>query len=212
MSKILEALVLAAVVAHVSAEAQVMVAGVVLDSGGAPVPNSLVEAFPVRAGGFVGNIPWIKTDQNGKFRITVAAGEYEIRAKNELEGYPDPNFLMSVDPSAVFPTITSRTQEIGAVEVKLGVRGGILEGIVRDEATQVIIPKAKVTIRDELRRERSVEVFSDAGGHFQLTVPKRPLQILATAPGYKVTSYENGEALTLSSGEHRTVTVGLAHK
>jgi hypothetical protein len=69
-----------------------------------------------------------------------------------------------------------------------------------------------VTIRDARRHEVFVEVFANDGGHFQFTVPNRPVRIFATAPGYEATGYGNEAELTLSQGERRSVTLDLTHQ
>jgi hypothetical protein len=191
------------------ARAQATIAGVVLDQEGAPVPYSSVEAFPVQDGGFVGNLAWEKADDRGNFSMNLREGRYEIRAKDESEGYPDPNALLSVDPSALFPEVTVSRQDILGVRVKLGPKGGILEGDVRDRVTQSPVPKAKVKICDSKRPGSFVEVFTDRTGHFQFTVPSRSLLISAVAQGYENTRFDKGNTVTLSAGERRSVVLEL---
>ncbi len=196
---------IAALIGPCTAWAQATVTGVVLDQSGTAVPNSRVEAFPVQGGGFVGNIAWAQVDDHGNFRMVLREGDYEIRAKDESGDYPDPNALLSVDPKAVFPRITISKQDISGVRVKLGSKGGILEGDLRDKVTHRPIPKAKITISDASRPKAFVEVFTDANGHFQFTVPSRALLVSVSARGYKISSFESGRPLTLSAGERRAV-------
>lgn len=98
-----------------SALCQVVVAGLVVDSGGHPLPGAFVEAFPMESGGFAGNLNWTKTDGDSSFHLSLRPGRYEIRAKDETDGYPDPNVLLSVDPEVVFPEVTVDKQEIRGV-------------------------------------------------------------------------------------------------
>ena len=206
MFRFLRIFAFAAFIHPFSAAGQPAIAGVVLDHQGSPVPNSFVEAFPIRSGGFVGDLLWTRVDEHGKFRLNVHEGRYEIRAKHESEGYPDPNALLSADATAVFPEVDVSTQEISGIVVKLGLRGGMLEGAVLDKATQSALPKAKVTIRDARDPRAFVEVFTDETGHFQFTVPRKPLRVSASAHGYRAS---DPEAVTLSAGEHRSVVLEL---
>src|SRR5271165_4669811 len=165
------------------AQGQAVVEGRVLNPDGLPAPGSSVEAFPVQEDGFAGTVSWTQVDDKGNFRLALPRGRYEIRAKNEPEGYPDPNSLLSADPGAIFPEVSVGALDIEGLRIKLGPKGGVLDGIVRDRATHAPIPKAKVTIRDVDRPQAFVEVFTDAAGRFRLTVPRRPLLISATGGG-----------------------------
>jgi hypothetical protein len=110
----------------------------------------------------------------------------------------------------VFPEVTVGQEAISGVRVVLGKKGGVLEGRLRDSATLLPIPKAKITIRDARNPEAFVEIFTDKAGHFQYTVPSKPIQIVATAAGHIAAFYANGAELTLSEGEHRAVDLDLA--
>jgi hypothetical protein len=212
MLRKMHGLILAVVIGSSLAQSQTTVAGTVVGPDGAPAPNSSVEAFPIQSDGFAGNLTWIKVDDHGNFRLTLHEGRYEIRAKDESEGYPDPNALLSVDPNALFPEVVVSREDISGVQVRLGLKGGILEGDVRDKVTQSPITNAKVTIRDVKKPEAFVEVFSDKAGHFQFTVPNKALQVLATAPGHVAVSYADGAELKLSGGERRSIVIELKHE
>ena len=188
---------------------QIIVEGKVVSPDGAPVPSSSVEAFPIQDGGFVGSLTWTRTDDKGNFRLNLRGGRYEIRAKDEEQGYPDPNALLSHDPNALFPEISVSEENISGVQVRLGPKGGILEGSVNDITTHGAIAQAKITIRDTKRPKAFVEVFSDKDGHFRFTVPSRPLSISASAPGYKTAKFPEGGPVTLSGGEHRFFAIDL---
>ena len=188
-----------------------IVTGVVTDADGSEVANAYITAMATD-GSSGGDLSWVHTDTHGRFRIALKPGRYLIRAKDEASGYPDPNFLLSADPIASFPEIVVDQADILGVRVRLGSKGGVLEGDVRDQETQSPVTQAKVTIRDARKPDVFVEVFSDKTGHFQFTVPKKPIQILATAPGYTTTYFGTGEALTLSGGERRSVVIELKHE
>jgi hypothetical protein len=141
--------------------------------------------------------------------LAVPEGRFEIRAKAESLGYPDPNALLSVDPTAVFPQVTVSKQDISGVQVKLGMKGGILDGDVRDKVTQRPVVKAKVTIRDRSRPGSFAEVFADTTGHWQFTVPSKALSISADAHGYKTAHFDASKPVTLSDGQRRNILIEL---
>jgi hypothetical protein len=193
--------------------AQMKVVGTVTNSEGVSVAGSLVGAFPIspRGGGVVGDRPnpWASTDADGKFSISLPPGYYRIRAKNEKDGYPDPIYWLSADPTAIFPEITVGTKEVSDVHVVLGKRGGVLSGELIEQGSLTPIPKGKVTLRDANNPNAYVEVFSDKGGHFHFTLPSKPIAVSASATGYGAASFAGGAAITLSSGEHKEIVIEL---
>src|SRR5712664_400788 len=99
------ALVLSPASEAVGAEATV--SGTVTDSTGSESAHALVQAIPrmkSENGGTVGSHPnpWIQTDEHGRFRVNLPAGRYKFQAKNEVDGYPDPMFLLNSDETATF--------------------------------------------------------------------------------------------------------------
>jgi hypothetical protein len=188
------------------------VSGVVTDAGGSALASASVAAIPVEEGASAGDFRWVRVDDQGKFRLALTPGRYVVRAKAEADGYPDPSFLLCADANSRFPEISVDRADVPDVHVLLGTRGGVLAGDLRDEITQQAVPRGKVTIRDARRRDAFVQVSADDRGHFQFTVPSKPIQLTAAAPGYRVTNYEDGAELVLSGGEHRTLTIGLGRK
>jgi hypothetical protein len=191
---------------------QGVVRGVVVDANGSPVPGAQVEAFPVRSTGVVAKVGWAKTDERAEFRLVLPLGRFQIRAKEESSGYPDPNYLLSADPAATFPEVVVSENDISGLEVRLGPKGGILEGETRDGSSQSPVSGAKVTITDAQRPEAFVEVFSDKSGHFQYTVPARTLIVSATAKGYRATRFDRGKELLLRDGKHLAIRLELEHQ
>jgi hypothetical protein len=196
--------------------AQSTVSGVVTDPNGSDVAHALVEAVarPTHdeaKGGTVGDRPnpWIQADGQGKFTLNLAHGRYKIRAKAESEGYPDPVFLLSTTPLAKFPEIIVGESDLCGVGVTLGPRGGVLEGNVRDDRTKLPIVGAKITISDAHKPVAYVEVFSDRSGHFQFTVPAKPVCVSVTAKGHR---NERIEEFALSGGQRRNVQIDLAQE
>jgi hypothetical protein len=115
-------------------DAKPNVSGTVSDSHGAKVPFAKVTAMRIASTGTAGRLPSVQADRNGKFRIQLSPGNYVIRAV--AEGYPDPNALLSFDPTASFPEISVREVDVSDLRVVLGAKGAILSGTVLDEHTQ----------------------------------------------------------------------------
>jgi hypothetical protein len=210
MSRTLRMLLLVAMsVAPCPAVCQAVISGVVLDSSGVPVGGASVEAFPLEQMGFIGNLHWVATSDDGTFRLSVSPGRYEIRGKHEAQGYPDPNAMLAVDPKAVFPKVTATAHQEWKTKVRLGDRGGIIEGNVRDSETGRPIPNSKVTIRSRGKPQAFVEVFTDGSGRFSYTVPPKLVVISAVANGY-AQGFET--EVRVSGGERGTVDITLQRK
>jgi len=190
------------------------VSGVVVDSAGVEVAHALIEAMPRPSDGGSGIVgdrpnPWIQADGHGRFGLTLPAGRYKIRAKDEAGGYPDPVYLLNTDQTANFPEISVGQADISDVRVVLGKRGGVLSGKLLDHSSRAPIFKGKITISDARNPDAYVEVFADAQGNFQFAVPAKPIIVSATAAGYKTSG---GTELTLSGGERRVISLELQHQ
>lgn len=201
------------------AAANTRVSGSVRDAAGKSITHAYVEAIPVitnGSGGTVGSSsnPWVAADSSGIFTLTLRPGRYRIRAKDEVDGYPDPSFWVNLDSKARFPEITvvDRDGEARNIEVVLGAQGAILGGEVRDAQTHTSLAGAKIRIQDARNSAAYVEVFTNSNGHFQYTIPSKPLLISVTAPTYKVTDLDGGAEVTVSPGGHREFQLDLEHK
>ena len=163
--------------------------------------------------GTVGSLSrWIQADAHGKFSVSLQPGRYKIAGKAEADGYPNPVFAMCGDPKADFPTVSVGQSAVSGVRVKLGAKGGSLEGSVHDKATRLPIQKAKVRISDARDTSAYVEIFTNSDGSFHFTVPSKAVVIYATAAGYNQTQINGGQELTLSGNEHRTISVELSRQ
>lgn len=200
------------------AAAATSVKGTVRDAEGNLLTHAYVEARPVTSKNAIGTVvgntpnPWIAADSSGHFELSLPAGRYRIRAKDEIDGYPDPSFWLNMDRERKFPEIIVGDQTIEDVEVILGSRGAILSGEVQDAQTHKLLADAKIRIQDAKNSDAYVEIFTDRNGHFRYTVPSKPILISAAALGYTSTAFEGGAEVTLSPGEHRELELQLEHE
>jgi hypothetical protein len=216
VTMILTVLALCLVGGSKEAEAATTVSGSVQDAAGIPVKNAYVEAIPVFAkdsGGTVGSSrPWVSADSAGTFSLSLEPGRYRFRAKAEAEGYPDPSFWVNRDETARFPEIAVGSADIKDIRIVLGARGSILTGELRDAETLRPLAGVKIRIQDARNAGAYVEVFTNSAGHFQYTVPAKPLLISAIAKGYRVASFDGGAQITAPSGGHRELKLDLRHE
>jgi hypothetical protein len=181
-----------------------IVTGIVTAPDGSRIEGACVSALPMES--TAGNSICTNTDHWGRFTLTLHPGKYVLRAKAETAGYPDPMFLLGADRTAEFPEIVVGESDVSGVKVVLGLRGGILEGEIRDSRDDSPIPGAKLRISDLNNPAAYVEVFSNKDGRFQFTVPGKALSLSVTAKGYKAAEVQE---FTLSAGEHRTLDIQL---
>jgi len=191
------------------ADREYSVAGVVVTTAGAPVPGALVVGWPVAEGRTAGSLHWVPTDEKGEFKLKLARGSYQIRAKDERHGYPDPSFLLSADANARFPTIKVEDADVYGVRVTFGDQGGILRIIIRDRGTGRPIAHAKAVVRDAQDTRAFVELSADKQGNIQFATPHKSLVVLAKAPGYSTELFQNGGEVELSNGDLREIAINL---
>jgi hypothetical protein len=137
------------------------VAGIIVTAEGRAVPGASVVAWPVVEGGVAGSLHWLPADDEGRFKLRLTRGSYEIRAKDERHGYPDPDMLLSADASARFPTVNVEDADIDGARVILGEQGGILRILIRDRGTLRPIAGAKAIVRDARDARAFVELNAD---------------------------------------------------
>lgn len=188
--------------------------GVVITTDGLPVPGAQVWALPLPSSGrgIAGDFSPVNADAHGHFALRLSPGRYVIRAKSDRGGYPNPDAILSRDPTAHFPIVTVAAQNISGVIVRLGKKGAFLQGEVYDVRSMAPIPNAKVTIRDAHNSKGILILTCDNSGRFQYVLPSKPILISAGAAGYRTKHFAGGRPVTLSSGEHRTISFKLGRE
>src|SRR5258708_133901 len=106
------------------------VGGTIRDALGNPLPHAHVTVIPqgkeIR-GGVAADLHnrWTAANDKGEFQLNLAPGRYKIRAKAEVDGYPDPTFWLNTDPLVKFPEISVGEKDITGLEIKLAKQGGV---------------------------------------------------------------------------------------
>jgi hypothetical protein len=188
------------------------VAGIIVNARGNIVPGASVVAVPIAGRGVAGSLHWVPADAEGRFKLKLRRGSYEIRAKDDRHGYPDPSMLLSADPSARFPTVRVEDADVDSVRVILGEQGGILHILIRDRGTGRPIAGAKAIVRDARDAEVFVELNADDHGNIQFAVPHKALVIVAEATGYSAEMFHNGEEVELSNSDNRDIVFDLTRQ
>ena len=190
---------------------QYSVSGVVVTAMGNVVPGALVSAWPLAEHGAGGSGHWVSANSEGKFTLSLTRGSYEIRAKDERDGYPDPSYLLCADSRAQFPRIIVEHRNIEDIRVSLGEQGGTPRILLRDGETKRPILRAKVTVRDAENAAAFVELSADNQGKIFFAAPHKLLIVTASAPGYREGSHGD-EMLEPSDGRNTDLTFDLAHE
>jgi hypothetical protein len=171
--------------------------GHVFGADGKPLANAEVYAEILDGRPFVGQRPWARTDQEGKFSIEpVKPGLHKICAHKEEDGYPDPFSSFYPDAAADFPEVNVRDGQItDGVIVRLGHRYEKLLVSAVDTENRSVIKHA--TLRMSLISNPIISkgLAADATGHFTILVPSAPASIKISATGYADAGNLNARAL-----------------
>lgn len=159
--------------------------------------------------------PFVQTDEHGYFHVTVPAlGKTRVSASEISAGYPDTHFkLFSSDNDS--PSIVDITadQPVNHVDIHLGPPDGIIRGRLVNKKNGNGVRLA--TILMEWADDPSVMYSESAldSGTFQYALPKHPIMLKITAPGFKPWTYTNAQTgdkfLNIDSGERLSTLVEL---
>ena len=129
-------------------------------------------------------------------------------------GYPDTTGKLFASPDDHFPEVNlAPGAALSGIDIHLGPPDGRIEGDVVDKSTRDAIPLARITLR--WAEDPSVFMSSSLRrtGHFEYALPKRPITIMVTAPGYRPWVYQNpsghDQFVVLSRSDHLVLTVEL---
>lgn len=192
-------------------EGWVVVTGQVLDAKGVPVAEAGISLFPAAA--FTGALPYATTDKNGFYRlVSPPFGKAWLCAVKPSAGYPDTNSLLFAPEKDDRPEILLAPGAELNQYIHLAPPDGILEAHIIDAVTKATVPDGRVM----MRRQNPEAFYSKTisrDGRFIYALPAVPIQINVSAPGYQPWRYRDPktgtENLTLSSSDHRVITIEL---
>jgi hypothetical protein len=193
------------------------VSGVVLSEEGIPIKSAIVHTTNNRPLG--GRVPAALTDETGHFVMhDVGFDEYEIRASNEAEDYPELDgvwLLFYKKPS--WPKVNLTAQEPNAtVEVQLGPKTAVLVGTISNAITGA--PLSACGGFSPVSQPNSTTA-SPMDPTFRLLIPAdAEVAIKVWLEGYKPWYYPGTDrqsastSMRLQPGEEKKVNVRLRRK
>lgn len=213
------AVALVCIAASVSAIAQpnnVILEGHVYDDTGAPLSGAKIHLNPLRT--FEGPLIGAASDKSGYFRLsTPPLGKTQVSASKNDAGYPDTTGILFTSPGDHEIVVDlSGDQPITQVEIHLNKPDGIIIGLVVDKESRAVIRTAGIEMAwvedPRVSYSGTLPDLPDPGS-FIYALPKRPISIKITSPGYMPWTYVNQQSnfkyLEIDSGERVPVLVEL---
>ena len=160
-----------------------VITGHVYDSSDLPVADADIDVLPM--GGMSGSLPHSKSDEKSAYRIVVpsALGAIRIFARKESRGYPDTRYwIFAPDPLTV-PSVKVNKQEIQDVDIHLGSPGGTFKGSVIDASSRQVVTDVRIVMQ-RVQDPRCKLTASVRDGIFSYVLPKNPVEVRISAPGY----------------------------
>jgi len=171
---------------------KVRISGHVMDKAGHPVQNATVEFFPFA--GFIGMRTYpleARSDASGYFTFSIPPlGKGSLRAMKFDDGFPDA--INALYGREAFNKKNGSVRRInvkeGASSIEVTLRFGdpyaVIDWTIRSGADHSPLDSSawKIALTDE---PKSYESASGLGAHFLFVLPKRPVTIVISAPGYK---------------------------
>lgn len=192
----------------------VTLSGHVYGEAGNPVMGARIDLLPLDVG-FSGLMPGAHTDKLGHFvMFTPAYGRTRVSASKISAGYPDTTgkLFSSENDSAVVVDLTA-DQPVIDVNIRLGPPDGIIRGRLFNKKDGNAVRLARILM--EWADDPAVMDSEDApgSGNFQYALPKHPITLTITAPGFKPWTYVNVQTgdkfLAIDSGERLSILVAL---
>ncbi len=169
-------------------QAPAEVAGVIVGEGAKPLSDAEVTAFPEGRPG-VGILPHCFSDGAGHFLITgIPPGRYRISGEKSQGGYGEPRQTLFNSPLASVPMVDLKPGEKAeGVTVRLGPRGGWVEGTVVDADSGAEIRNGSVAVL--YARHHFPEMYGawsvGRGRRFRVLLPSdKKVRLKFSARGY----------------------------
>ncbi|MDH7516222.1 MAG: carboxypeptidase regulatory-like domain-containing protein [Bacteroidota bacterium] len=162
------------------------ISGIVTDESSTPIAGALISAENTLTMPPVAQFYRIRSDQDGKYVLTVPGGAYLVRA--EAQGYLSEYFDNARTPDkATLVTVDATHPQATGVDFRLGT-GGVITGKVTDLANAAPIEGCLVTVGGTVNGNPSSNI--GATGPYALT----------NASGeYRITGLETGEYTVFAS-------------
>jgi hypothetical protein len=181
----------------------------VVDIEGNPIIEAKVYAEPLSVP-LQGLVTETISDKMGRFFLAkLDPGNYFVLASRKDDGYPHIEFAFFSTDLTGFPKVTViKGQVAGNVVVRLGKRGGMIQGRVVDSSSLSIVVNSRITLtREDSRDSKAFISFGpDESGNFTSSVPTVPFRIEVLAPGFQ---RWDGGVLVLSSEATKVIDVSL---
>lgn len=173
--------------------------GKVLDASGNPIANARVDTQPAdNTGGGLPPVSYVAyTDTEGRFFLDgVPPGTHKVYADKEEEGYPSTLFTFLIANPETAPRVTVYDKQVTqGVDVRLGPKGTMLIGQIKDADTGRPIRDAEITLSHADNPNLSYTMGSNQPeGRFQRLIPSIPFRIKVSAPNYETWTYTNGNS------------------
>jgi hypothetical protein len=191
--------------------------GRVMDDNGQPISGATV--YAAKTDLLTGRIPHALTDKQGKFTFKgLPPGAYELSAKKDDDGYPNPDSAFHYGRAIAKVTVTVyESQVTRGVIVKIGNKMGVLVLHVINATTKRPIKNSKVTLRrlDNPEFKYITGPYDAEGTNKKIPAPSSPFTIEVSAPGYEIWRYRKegsqrqADSLQVAPSETKELTVPL---
>jgi Carboxypeptidase regulatory-like domain len=186
------------------------VQGRVVDAEARPIVSAKVYVEPIDQPTW-GKVRYAVTAANGEFSLAdVPAGQDMIFAVKQDDFYPDTRLsVLAEDPGKLTRVLITKDAITRDVTVRLGPKGGKLQGRIVDNETGDPIVNSRIRIVRPENPRLFVSTGPDEQGNFEFVLPSVPLRIEVSAPNYKTWFHHAGALPLVKSEEVRTLVVHL---
>ncbi len=176
-------------------------AGQVFGPDGKPVAGAEVYVEALDEAPFVGQRPWSRTDEDGRFFINNAKpGLNRVCASKEEDGYPDPSFLIYRDANAPPPEVVVQDGQINrGIIISFRQKSERLLISVADADTSSTVKHATITIYSANNPDLWTSFGTNEKGKLEILMPLVPANIRVSAVGYLEARDLNVQALSDSA-------------
>jgi hypothetical protein len=194
--------------AHQPGDRTAKVSGHVLYKEGTPVKDAEVKIYFFAAQGAI--LPETRTDEKGSFSLNIPPwGEGVISGMKVGEGYPDAALALygKGGYGSTKPINSTEGMSPAEVELRFSEPDAVIEWVIQSADKHDPVKNARYSIAwsDDPKILYSTSISEDS--RFGFVLPKHPVSIKITAPGFKDWSSADdpslGPAVLLKPGRHQ---------